>query len=113
VRHIKEDVSTMNSLSDRAKGHEAEFKHREEMAFRVTARRNRLFGLWAANRQGLSGEAAEAYALLVIAADFEAPGDEDVIGKVRADLAGKASEAEVRAELERAAVEARRQLAAS
>ncbi|PPQ36298.1 hypothetical protein SAMN06265338_11747 [Rhodoblastus acidophilus] len=103
----------MNSLSDRAKAHEAEFKHREEMEFRVTARRNRLFGLWAASVQGLSGEAADSYALLVIAADFQAPGDEDVIAKVRADLAGKASDAEVRAELDRAAAEARRQLAAS
>jgi hypothetical protein len=103
----------MNSLNDRAKAHEAAFKHEEEMAFRVTSRRNRLFGLWAASRQGLAGDAAEAYALLVIAADSAAPGDEDVIAKVRADLAGKASEAEIRAELDRAAAEARRQLAAS
>ncbi|MBB4200068.1 hypothetical protein CCR94_04515 [Rhodoblastus sphagnicola] len=103
----------MNSLSDRAKAHEAAFQHEEDMAFRLTARRNRLFGLWAASRQGLAGEAAEAYALLVIAADFQAPGDEDVIAKVRADLAGKASETEVRTELDRAAAEARRQLAAS
>lgn len=41
----------MNGLSDRAKGQDAEFKHRDEMAFRVTARRNRLFGLWAASRR--------------------------------------------------------------
>jgi hypothetical protein len=86
--------------------------HKEEMAFRVTARRNRLFGLWAAGKLGLSGEATEAYALSVIAADFQAPGDEDVIGKVVGDLAGKVSEAEVRAEFERAAAEAGRQLSA-
>jgi len=104
---------SINSFADRAKGCEAEFKHREDMAFRATARRNRLFGLWAASRLGLDGDAAEAYVLSVIAADFTAPGDEDVIAKVRADLADKATEAEVRAELERAAVEARRQLAAS
>ena len=101
-----------NSFTDRAKGQEAGFQHKEEMAFRATARRNRLFGLWAAGRLGLSGEAAEAYAMVVVAADFEAPGDEDVIAKVRTDLADKASEAEVRVELERAAAEARRQLAA-
>ncbi|MCW2283742.1 hypothetical protein M2323_001826 [Rhodoblastus acidophilus] len=99
-------------LSDRAKGQEAAFIHKEEMAFRITARRNRLFGLWAAGRLGLYGDAAEAYALVVIAADFQAPGDEDVIGKVLGDLAGKASEAEVRAAFERAAVEADRQLSA-
>lgn len=101
----------MNSLADRAKAHEAAFQHQEDMAFRATARRNRLFGLWAAERLGIAGAEAEAYALMVIAADFEAPGDEDVIAKVRADLSGKASEAEVRAELERAGAEARRQLA--
>lgn len=103
----------MKGFSDRAKGQEAEFKHREEMAFRVTARRNRLFGIWAANRLCLAGEAAEAYAMSVVVADFEAPGDEDVLAKVRADLANKVSEAELRGELERAAAEARRQLAAS
>jgi hypothetical protein len=101
------------NMKDRAKGYEAEFKHKEEMAFRVTARRNRLFGLWAAEKQGFVGDAAEAYALVVIAADFEAPGDEDVIARVRADLGDRASDAEIRKELDRAAAEARRQLAAS
>ena len=49
----------------------------------VTARRNRLFGLWAAARLGLPlGEEAEAYAGTVVAADFEAPGDDDVVNKV-------------------------------
>jgi hypothetical protein len=85
--------------------------------FRITARRNRLFGLWAATRLGLSaGEAAEAYAKAVVAADLEAPGDADVIEKVRTDLDKRGiavTEAELRAELARAAAEARRQLSAS
>jgi hypothetical protein len=109
----KDHAMNMKSFSDRAKGQEAAFQHKEEMAFRVTARRNRLFGLWAASRLGLAGEDAEAYAMVVVAADFEAPGDEDVIARVRNDLADRVSDAEVRAELERAAAEARRQLAAS
>ena len=49
----------------------------------------------------------------VVAADFEAPGDDDVIAKVRGDLAAKGiavTEAEVRAELTRAAAEARKQI---
>jgi hypothetical protein len=103
----------MKSFSDRAKGQEAAFQHKEEKAFRVTARRNRLFGLWAASRLGLAGEDAEAYAMVVVAADFEAPGDEDVIARVRIDLADRVSDAEVRGELDRAAGEARRQLAES
>ena len=107
----------MKSFSDREKGFEAEFKHNQELLFRVTARRNRLFGLWAAGRMGLlDGQAAEDYAKLVVAADLQAPGDGDVIEKVRADLAEKGvvlTEAELRAELTRVAAEARRQITQS
>jgi hypothetical protein len=107
----------MKGLTEREKGFEAEFKRNQELRFRVTARRNRLFGLWAAARLGLpAGEEADAYAKTVVAADFEAPGDADVIEKVRTDIdkAGVAvTERELRAELERAAAEARRQVAQS
>jgi hypothetical protein len=107
----------MKSFTEREKGFEAEFKRNQELQFRVTARRNRLFGLWAASRLGMpAGEAAEAYARTVVVADLEAPGDADVIEKVRTDLGEKgiaATEAELRAELERAGIEARRQIAQS
>ena len=107
----------MKSFSDREKGFEAEFKRNQELAFRITARRNRLFGLWAAVRMGLEpGEPAETYAKTVVAADFEAPGDGDVIAKVRKDLADKGidtTEQELRGEFDRAAAEARRQLTQS
>ena len=74
----------MKSFTERERGFEAEFKRTQELKFRVTARRNRLFGLWAASRLDLpAGEEAEAYAKLVVAADFEAPGDDDAINKVR------------------------------
>ena len=107
----------MKGLVERRKGFEAEFERNQELRFRVTVRRNRLFGLWAAARLGVpAGEEAEAYAKTVVAADFEAPGDADVVEKVRTDLdkAGVAvAERELRAELERAAAEARRQVAQS
>ena len=107
----------MESFSNRAKGFEAEFTRKQEQAFRVTARRNKLFGLWAATRLGLpAGEAAQAYAMTVVAADFEVPGDDDVIRKVLADFADKGiavTEAELRTELARAEAEARTQLSAS
>jgi hypothetical protein len=107
----------MKGLTEHEKGFEAEFKRNQELRFRVTARRNRLFGLWAAAQLGLpAGEEADAYAKTVVAADFEAPGDADVIEKVRTDIdkAGVAvTERELRAELERAAAEARRQVAQS
>lgn len=104
----------MESFKERAKGFEAEFKRSEELRFRVSARRNRLFGLWAAARMGLpAGEPAEAYARTVVEADLEAPGDADVIEKVRTDFEEKGiavTEAELRTELARAADEARRQI---
>jgi hypothetical protein len=110
---IQEDI--MKSFSERERGFEAEFKRNQELAFRVAARRNRLFGLWAAARLGLpAGQEAEAYARTVVAADLERPGDADVIEKVRVDLDGKGivvAETELRAELARAAAEAHRQIA--
>jgi len=107
----------MKSFTERERGFEAEFKRTQELKFRVTARRNRLFGLWAASRLDLpAGEEAEAYAKLVVAADFEAPGDDDAINKVRTDLGEEGTaftEAELLTEIERAAPEARRQIAQS
>ena len=104
----------MRSFEDREKGFEAEFKRNQDLQFRVTARRNRLFGLWAAGRLGIAaGDEAEAYARAVVDADFEKPGDSDVIEKVRNDLAAKGlemSEAQLRTELMRASDEAKRQL---
>ena len=104
----------MKSLQDREKGFEAEFKRNQELQFRVTARRNKLFGLWAAGRLGVgAGDEAEAYARTVVEADFERPGDSDVIEKVQKDLAAKGiemSEPQLRTELTRATDEAKRQL---
>ena len=103
----------MKSFDDREKAFEAEFKRNQELQFRVNARRNRLFGLWAASRLGIDGEAAEAYARTVVEADFEKPGDSDVVEKVHQDLAAKGiemSETQLRVELTRAFDEAKRQL---
>jgi hypothetical protein len=104
----------VKSFEDRQKGFEAEFKRNQELQFRVGARRNKLFGLWAAGHLGISpGDEADAYARTVVEADFERPGDGDVIEKVQKDLAAKGiemSEAQLRTELTRAADEAKRQL---
>ena len=78
------------AFEDRQKGFENKWAHDEELRFKVFARRNKLLGLWAAEKQGLSGAEAEAYARQVVAADFEKPGDDDVFDKVKADLAAKA-----------------------
>jgi hypothetical protein len=115
--NIGGEEEAMDKFSERKKGFEAEFVRDQELAFRITMRRNRLFGLWAAKRLGLpAGEAADAYAETVLAADFDAPGDADMLRKVLADFAEKniaVTEAELRAELLRWGEEARRQLAPS
>ena len=92
----------MTTFEEREKGYEAKFKRDQEFQFKATARRNKLLGLWAAERLGLSGGDADAYAKEVVVADFEEPGDEDVLRKVAEDLEGKgATAAEVRGEMDR------------
>lgn len=76
----------MNTMKDRETAFESKFALDEEMRFRATARRNKLLGLWAAEKLGKQGEAAETYAKAVVAADFEEVGDEDVFRKIRADF---------------------------
>ncbi len=82
----------MTSFNEREKGFEAKFKHDEELRFKVTARRNKLLGLWAAELMGLDDDAAAAYGREVVRADFEEPGDDDVLRKVLADLEAKGVE---------------------
>jgi hypothetical protein len=82
----------MTTFDDRERGEETRFKHAQELAFKARNRGNRIFGLWIAERLGLSGEAATEYAKAVVMADFELPGDDDVLSKVKADLAAKSIE---------------------
>jgi len=89
----------MTTFDDRENAFEAKYAHDEEMNFRATARANKLLGLWAAELLGKSGEAASAYAMEVVKADFEEAGHEDVVRKVVADLAGKATAEDVRAKM--------------
>jgi hypothetical protein len=79
----------MTTFDDRERTEETRFKHNEELTFKARNRGNRMFGIWVAEQLGLSGEAADSYAKDVVVADFEAPGDEDIFTKVRADLAAK------------------------
>ena len=76
----------MTQFDDRERAFEAKFARDEEMQFRITARRNRLLGEWAARRMGLTEAEAEAYAKDVVRSDFEEAGDHDVIRKVLGDL---------------------------
>lgn len=100
----------MDPFKDREKGFENRFAHEAEMEFRAIARRNKLVGLWAAELLGKSGEEAHLYAAEVIRADFQEAGHEDVVRKLVADLDGRASEAEVRAQMESSLKLAREQV---
>lgn len=77
----------MTTFNDREKSFEKKFEKDQELQFKVNARRNKLLGLWAAGLMGKSGADAEAYAKEVVLADFEKPGDSDVMAKLVKDLA--------------------------
>ena len=103
----------MTSFDEREKAFEKKFEKDQELQFKVTARKNKLLGLWAAGLMGKNGADAEAYAKDVVLADFEKPGDSDVIAKLVKDLAaaGKPTdEHAIRKEAERLAVDAKKQL---
>ena len=103
----------MTTFDDRERAFETKFARDEEMAFRITARRNRLLGQWAAAQMKLTPEETDAYAKAVVQADFEEAGDEDVVRKLVGDLTAAGvdtDEAAVRAALDAQTVEARRQL---
>ena len=76
----------MNDMKDRQEGFERKFVLDEEQRFRAVARRNKLLGLWAAEKLGKSGAEADAYAKEVINSDFEEAGDHDVFRKIRKDF---------------------------
>ena len=79
----------MTTFDKREEGFEKKFALDEEQKFKAEARRNRLLGLWVAEKLGLSGEAASTYAKDVIAAEFQEAGDADVVRKVMGDLKAK------------------------
>lgn len=107
------DAQVMTMFDDRERAEEAHFARTEETAFRITARRNRLAGQWAAARMGLTPEETDSYAKSVVQADFEEAGDEDVVRKLLGDMIAAnvdVDDASVRRALADAAIDARRQL---
>ena len=82
----------MTTFDDRENAFENMYAHDAEMQFKAEARRNKLLGLWAAEKMGLSGDAADAYAKSVVIEDLKEVGDEDVYRKVSADLAEKGAD---------------------
>lgn len=79
----------MSTFDSREKGFENKFARDEELRFKATVRRNKLLGGWAAEKLGMSGADADAYAKEVVASDFEEAGDDDVVRKLVADFKAK------------------------
>ena len=93
----------MSGFDKRREGYENKFAHDEQLKFKATARRNKLLGLWAAEKMGITGEAADAYAKEVIKSDYEEAGDDDVFRKIRKDFDAQSvavSDHQIRREME-------------
>ncbi|MFL5479792.1 MAG: DUF1476 domain-containing protein [Gemmatimonadaceae bacterium] len=105
----------MTTFDKREEGFEKKFALDEEQKFKAEVRRNKLLGLWAAEKLGITGDAANTYAKEVVAADFEEAGDKDVLHKVLKDLTAKGatiSEIEVRTKMDELLAQAAAQVKA-
>jgi hypothetical protein len=103
----------MTAFDDRKDAFERKYAHDEKLGFDVEARCSKLFGLWIAEKLGLSGAEASAYALEVVESNLEEPGFDDVLRKVRGDLEGKGLEISdhmLHIELDKALAEAKKQI---
>jgi len=104
------------TFDKREDGFEKKLAHDEELRFKASARRNKLLGMWAAEKMGLAGAPAEAYAKEVVLADFEETGDHDVFKKIRKDLDGKkvaVSDQDIKAAMDELMAQAIAQIKAS
>jgi hypothetical protein len=103
----------MTTFDKREEGFEKKFAHDEELQFKANARRNKLLGLWAAGKLGLSGADADAFAKEVVMSDFEEAGDHDVFMKIRKSFDDKkvaATDLEIRSAMDELMVQAVEQI---
>lgn len=103
-----------DAFQEREKGFERKYQLDQDQQFRAQSRRDRIFGAWVAGKLGITGADVDPYAIEVVDSNFEKPGDEDMLDKVKADLQAKQvniSDSELRAALLDAYGEAARQIA--
>lgn len=103
----------MTGIDDRGDAFENKFAHDEALQFKAMARRNKLLGLWAAEKLALSVDETAEYAKSVVRSDFVEPGEEDVYRKIKGDFdeAGKdISEADIRAAMSDLMIQAQEQI---
>ena len=89
----------MTTFDNREKGFEKKFTHDADLKFRAESRRNKLLAEWAAAKMGMTGAAVEDYIKAVRKADLVEKGDDDVFQKLKTDLAGKVSDADIRKQM--------------
>ena len=88
--HLSNKVGKMSDIfNDREKGYEAKFKLDQETEFKIDSRRNKLLGLWLAERMGITASEVDDYAKEVVMSDLKEPGIEDVVSKVMKDIADR------------------------
>src|SRR5438477_326100 len=85
----QEPRKPMTTFDKREEGFEKKFAHDAELQFKANARRNKLLGLWAAQKLGISGAEADAYAKAVVVANLDEAGDSGVLKKIRNDFDAK------------------------
>jgi len=79
----------MTTFDKREEAFETQFVHDEALKFKAEARRNKMLGLWAAEKLGFRGDAAADYSRAVVAAEIDAASDDGVVRKIMSDLAAK------------------------
>lgn len=99
------------TMADRERDFENRFIHDQELKFRIRARRNKLVGLWAAEKLGKSDAEANAYAQEIVRVDFEKAGDDDVFDHLKTDLKGQnVSDEDIHAKMDELLKEAEQQV---
>ncbi len=76
----------MSTFDKREEGFESKFAHDEELRFKARARRNKLIGLWAAEKLGMTGADAQTYAASIVSADLDKPNSDIVFSTLRKDF---------------------------
>ena len=97
-------------FSEREQGFEAKYAHDQEAMFRMHARRDHLFGVWAAGQLGYTPGAAEDYAAALVADDVHPAQPDAILARVRRDLRGTVSETALRMRFAECEVQARREM---
>ncbi len=86
----------MTTFDRREEAFENMFAHDEAMHFQAEAHRTKLLAAWVAEAKGLTGADADAYTTDLLTYSVANGGEQPLFERVRADLAGTFSDAQIR-----------------